>query len=76
MTIGPDDDQNTINSKVKNTVVPHNESSVDGGTGTPIYKNGMGPGKMIKFDDSSAITAPLDHIRKFYMLQLFFREKI
>ena len=60
LTINDQDDQESINEKVKNATVPTVDVGVD--LSGAVFRDGAGSGKMIQFEDSSAITSPLVHI--------------
>ena len=68
LTIDDQDDQESINEKVKNATVPSDVVDVD--LSGVVLKNGTGPGKMIRFEDSSAITSPLEHIGKLSLIHI------
>ena len=57
--VDENDDQNSITEKMQKLRVPEDED-----LSGSVLQEGTGPGKMLQFDDSSAITDSLDDIGK------------
>ncbi|KAL8620494.1 hypothetical protein ACOMHN_056886 [Nucella lapillus] len=68
MAVGAQDDTDSIQGKVDTMKVPANVT-----TGERTLSDGSGAGKMIQFNDSSAITEPLKHIDYLRSIEFLFR---